>query len=326
MLLRLIFLGTSLLFIAGCGKSGEQKLDWEVSSDWISKGPVKARVQLAKKSLSVLETQYLTLEIEAELGIDFETPGLQERLEDFKQAPWRSDKNAVTENIQTLTKYFALQKFESGEQIVPPLEVRFYETSGNAQKQTSLKTPSLKFTFNALENKDMVERELAPPLGLMQLKPFDWSFWAAIAVGTLLFIFILVWAIKRVLRKEKTTPPAPPIPAHILAWRELETLVERQKQGELNAEIFVSEISNVLRRYIERRFDLRAPEQTTEEFILQLTRSGGELQTQQQVLVRFLEFTDLVKFAAKKVADEDVSKGFEFIKTFIQQTQLEAQQ
>ena len=125
------------------------------------------------------------------------------------------------------------------------------------------------------------------------------------------------------MNKSKEKPAPPPIPSHILAWRELEALVERQKQGELEPEIFVSELSNVLRRYIERRFDLRAPELTTEEFLNLLTKDAGELKSQQSVLKQFLEFTDLVKFADQKVKDEDVEKGFEFIKTFIQQSKME---
>ena len=157
----------------------------------------------------------------------------------------------------------------------------------------------------------------------MTPKPFPWMIFLLVAIGTLISLYFLIILIGRMMNKSKEKPAPPPIPSHILAWRELEALVERQKQGELEPEIFVSELSNVLRRYIERRFDLRAPELTTEEFLNLLTKDAGELKSQQSVLKQFLEFTDLVKFADQKVKDEDVEKGFEFIKTFIQQSKME---
>lgn len=321
--LRIILLLLPLLAFLGCGDQGEKDLPWDIDKDWIEKGPLKIKVKLKKETLSVLDTQHLILEIQAEKGLDIETPGLLERLEDYRQIPWRSDKRENTETHQFITKYFALQNFESGEQVIPPLEVRTYISSGNEQTQLKLKTPTLNFNLTPVEDLSMVERDLEPILGLVKPKPFPWGLVVLAVVAAILVIFLIIKLTKR-YSKEKVIPPPPPIPAHILAWKELEALVERQKEGQLEPEIFVSEISNVLRRYIERRFNIKAPESTTEEFLNQLTKNGGELQAQKEVLARFLEFTDLVKFATKKVEDEDVQQGFDFIKSFIQQTQLEA--
>ncbi len=62
-------------------------------------------------------------------------------------------------------------------------------------------------------------------------------------------------------------------------------------------ESFFVAISAIVRRYLEDRFDLRAPELTTEEF-LALAGSASSLSHDHQHLLRdFLRQADLVKFA-----------------------------
>jgi hypothetical protein len=320
---RLIVL-LPLLLICGCNDSSKSDIkQWEIDSDWIEKGPVKARLKLAKKNLSILEDQHMILEIQGPPDIDIETPSLDQRLGDYQSVPWRADTYDKDENSQTILKYFALNRLESGEQVVPPIEVRYHQSSGNQSISTSLKLPAQYFNFTPIQDMALVEKNLEKPLGLANLKPFPWVKVVLIFLGVVVTILLLIFIIDYLKKKPKEKPAPPPIPAHILAWRELEALVKQHKSGDLSPELFVSELCNVLRRYIERRFELKAPELTTEEFLNLLIKDGGELKSQQTVLKQFLEFTDLVKFANQKVQDEDVEKGFAFIKTFIQQSKLE---
>ena len=53
----------------------------------------------------------------------------------------------------------------------------------------------------------------------------------------------------------------------------------------------------MLRHYIEDRFGLRAPEQTTEEFLAELRQKHVFGERQKDLLRAFLEHCDLVKFA-----------------------------
>lgn len=312
------------LLISGCNDQEKGSItQWEIDSDWVEKGPVKARLKLARKSLSIMEDQYMVLEIHGPPDVDIETPHLEERLTDYNEVPWRANTYDKTENSQTIMKYFALNRLESGEQVIPPIEVMVHQSSGNQSTSTSIKLPAQYFSFTPIDDMTLVEKNLEKPLGLANLKPFPWIKLALIILGALVLIVLLIIVIDILKKKPRAKPAPPPIPAHILAWRELEALVEQHKSGNLSAELFVSELCNVLRRYIERRFELKAPELTTEEFLNILVKDGGELQSQQDVLKQFLEFTDLVKFANQKVQNEDVEKGFDFIKTFIQQSKSE---
>ena len=56
-------------------------------------------------------------------------------------------------------------------------------------------------------------------------------------------------------------------------------------------------VSDAVRRYLEERFELRAPEQTTEEFLEELKHNERLSLPHKELLVGFLNECDLVKFA-----------------------------
>ena len=57
------------------------------------------------------------------------------------------------------------------------------------------------------------------------------------------------------------------------------------------------EITLVVRRYVARKYGIRAPQLTTSEFFAELAASASQTPEQTQSLRAFLESADLVKFA-----------------------------
>jgi hypothetical protein len=153
-------------------------------------------------------------------------------------------------------------------------------------------------------------------------------FWPLVIGGGLLASAVLALAAVRLLRRER--PPPPPIPPHERAYRELEWLLGQGfiDRGELKE--FFFHLSRILREYIEGRFGLRAPELTTEEFLIELVRKkpaepspdGGRgiPREHQQLLRDFLERADLVKFAKYTPGREEIEGSFEASKRFIEGT------
>ena len=88
--------------------------------------------------------------------------------------------------------------------------------------------------------------------------------------------------------------------------------------------LFHLRISDILRRYIENRFGVRAPEQTTEEF---LTAASGIrlhekaiLGNNRPLLADFLTHCDLVKFARHEPTRDECEKTVSLCREFIEQT------
>jgi len=109
-------------------------------------------------------------------------------------------------------------------------------------------------------------------------------------------------------------------PAHEIAYERLGALVERDliKAGKLKE--FYECISDILRHYIEHRFDLKAPERTTEEFLPELISANVLGKSDQKRLGEFLQHCDLVKFAKYTPTTEQIQKTFDLVKDFIETT------
>jgi hypothetical protein len=123
-------------------------------------------------------------------------------------------------------------------------------------------------------------------------------------LGALIALCAVVFLLARLRRKravESLEWTAPPTPAHERALTALDALLSRRLPEQGAVEPYFVGLSEILRRYVEDRFGLRAPERTTEEFLLELRQSEAGrraiAEAQRDVLREFLERADLVKFA-----------------------------
>ena len=153
-------------------------------------------------------------------------------------------------------------------------------------------------------------RPAAGPVELPARGRLDWL-WAIGVVLLLTIASVFVWRARR--RRVIAEPQLSP---QQLAWLELEQIIER-KLAESDVKEFYVELTGVVRRYIERSTGVRAPEQTTEEFLREIVNGAVFADEDQQRLRDFLESADLVKFAAFEPATSDIEASFERAKEFI---------
>ena len=83
---------------------------------------------------------------------------------------------------------------------------------------------------------------------------------------------------------------------------------------------YYSEISAIIRSYLEDRFALNAPEMTTEEFLNSLRDSGSLSTERKEPLKSFLNACDLVKFAKYLPPSSEVEAVFMTAKKFVEET------
>jgi hypothetical protein len=137
---------------------------------------------------------------------------------------------------------------------------------------------------------------LASTNGLRDIKPpveipsgWEWVWWVLWGLA----IALVIWAICRALFVKAPRVPPPPVPAHVRAWRQLEQALALIRQPKP----FCSAVSDTIRLYLEERFEFRAPERTTEEFLHELQGTRLLEPGQKASLGEFLQACDLVKFA-----------------------------
>ena len=79
--------------------------------------------------------------------------------------------------------------------------------------------------------------------------------------------------------------------------------------------------SELIRDYIEKRFDIVVTQRTTEEFLQTLLQSSNEaLARHRSLLAEFLQQCDLVKFAGDSLAVTDMEALFRSARRFVLET------
>lgn len=133
---------------------------------------------------------------------------------------------------------------------------------------------------------------------LPDVPPIAWERWLVAGMLVAVGIIAGLWRIRR----RQRFSPAPLTPAQ-LALRELDRLQTTQGTATADRELFAGAVADVIRRFLEGRFGLHAPRQTTGEFFGNLPTTVALDSEQQQLLRSLLERCDLAKFAAWNPSD-----------------------
>jgi hypothetical protein len=141
--------------------------------------------------------------------------------------------------------------------------------------------------------------------------------WWPIGLGALLLLAALAALLLR-RRPPESAPRAPP--PDLIAIEALARLRMHLPAGPDAVPPFVDAVSAILRRYVEDRFGLRAPESTTEEFLQSVAGRQDALAGRQAELRRFLERCDLVKFARLRPSPADVIPLLDVAEGFVEAT------
>lgn len=143
--------------------------------------------------------------------------------------------------------------------------------------------------------------------------------WALLFVVLLAAVMALI--LRRFLAKPRTViQTAPPVPPHERALNAMRRLREKGYIEKEEVEPFYVELSAIVRTYIEDRFNLRAPERTTEEFIREAASSRLLSVAHQQLTRDFLEQSDLVKFARHRPGRREMLDGLSAAETLVKET------
>jgi hypothetical protein len=227
--------------------------------------------------------------------------------------------NKLDENNNVVSTYrYELEPFLSGKYSLPSFTFEFYDVNSPEEKRYNLETEPVEIEVTSLLGEQKGELKIADIESVVEVpdKPSYW--WAWVLVSGVIIVVIIV-LLKLHLRQ---TGELIRIfkPAHEIAYDRLYVLVEKDliKAGRIKE--FYGEISDIVRHYIEHRFNLRAPERTTEEFLAEIATSDLFKKQDKERLTEFLKHCDLVKFAKYDPTTEQIQETFNIVKDFIETT------
>lgn len=328
---------------ASCRKEaegGKDQLTFEVDKVY-ERGPVTVHVRLDKTSMTIAQTLLLQLEATVRPDYEIQMPKVDEVLEDFGLVDWSNLGRRLDDEDNVVTTYqYRLEPFLSGEYEISAFTFVFYDVNEPDTKH-ELSSEPVAVEVTSLLGEDRAKLVISDIEGVVEMpKKASWR-WAWVLGGACLAAVPAGWWLlrkKRVRELQRVFRPA-----HEVAYARLRALVAEELVEAGRLKEFYERLSGILRHYIEDRFDLHAPERTTEEFLAELkggystfsarprmTGPSGEEEVERslfphkQVLAEFLMHCDLVKFARHAPTAEQIQRSFDLVKDFIERTRSEA--
>jgi hypothetical protein len=305
----------------GCKERAEsiaEKTEFEIDKQY-ERGPLSVHVRVDKSKLTIAETLLLEFEATIEPGYEVRMPKVDKVLENFGIVDWNNLGNKLDENNNVATTYrYRLEPFLSGKYEVPAFTFEFYDVNDVEDKKYELSSEPIEVEVTSLLGEQRGELVIEDIEGVVEM-PKEASLWW---IWLIIIAFFAALAGGWILLRRKRVAKLIRIfkPAHEIAYERLGALVKENLVEAGRIKEFYERISSILRHYIEHRFDLRAPERTTEEFLAELKYTDVLSESDKESLEEFLTHCDLVKFAKHSPTNEQIQKTFDLVKEFIRKT------
>ena len=191
--------------------------------------------------------------------------------------------------------------YEVGPTEVPPLPLTYLDTRGDIRTAS---TEPLPLTIKALVDESSAAPDPQPARSprsalIEDLRVVRAAYVAAALIALFVLAFILRRLLRRMRRKERITlgPIVPVRPPGEIAIERLEAIRRRGELGRDGYRPFAFETAEVVRAYLGARYGFDSLELTSTELTAELQRFASHLVQPGSEVVRFLEETDLIKFA-----------------------------
>ena len=273
---------------------------------------IEFKVESETTAIDPAKSVFLRMELKVPHDRTAQMPDLRDRVvgfslaEDFAEEPARGKDGSTTQ----VTNW----------RLVPEPCAEVYRIKPFAVKASpkifSVRSDEGRYSFVAgpIYFENPAARE--PVTGAMEcdpqkdLPPLSWKLvgWIAAALTAAALLVAGLWLLVKYLVRRVKEHRMSPIER---AWVELDRLLKKGLPGRGRYKDFYVELTMVVRRYIQRKYGIKAPHMTTEEF-LRAAKPSDELR-------KFLESADMVKFAGveatPEMADDATDSARAYLKT-----------
>jgi hypothetical protein len=211
----------------------------------------------------------------------------------------------------TITRAYTLEPFLPGAYQIPALTLSFGEAG--EEFSFSITSEPIAVEVSTVLPPTLGEQDLEPIAGPEALPSRRWLWLGGAAAAAAALAAAAVLLRRRVRRR---AAPQKPLSSAEAALAELESLLGRGLPEQGLFREFYQELSDLARRYVERRYAIRAPERTTEEFLREAQESPA-LAGHSDLLCGFLLHCDLVKFARLQPEPPEIAAAVEACRSFI---------
>ena len=279
----------------------------------MSRNGIDLRIDADRTQIDPARSVFLTVTMKSPADVKATLPDLRERTRGFSLAEefaGKPVKNADGSLVETFNWKLVPEPCADAYKIAPfavTASPRLLSSQADDGKYSFVAGP---IVFENPPAREVVTGDMeADPT--KDLPPLSWKLvgWCVAALVVIVAVVAAVWFLLRYLARRIKEHRMSPIER---AWVELDRLLKKGLPGRGKYKDFYVELTMVVRRYVQRKYGIKAPHLTTEEFFEEIGARGMK----GEGLRKFLESADLVKFAGvqatPEMADEatDSARGY----------------
>ncbi len=276
---------------------------------------------LEKNSILIGDQVKLELNVTVPAGSKVQWPMLLDTIAQNVEILRKSDIDTLSSNkeIFTLKQVLTITSFDSGTYVIRP--VIFKYNRGGDTLSFFTETLPLRLdvqppqTDMALDIKP-IKPPLRAPVTFRELLPW---------IGLLLLVAVIAGLLYYFLKKKKKQPAAvttrlsTTVPPYEAAMEALESLRAKKLWQSGRVKDYYSELTEIVREYIELRYPVRAMEMTTAEIYAALRQTEVTASSREK-LNQVLVLADLVKFAKEQPLPLENEQSFTQSVEFVRET------
>ncbi len=285
----------------------------------MSFGPVVLTMTADPPLVRLDRDVFLKVRVESPPGVEVRLPPINDRLigftfqGSFDREPVEQPSGVIRERSFRLTPTIA------EEYRISPMAVTVVDGRRQPADESWFATSPVTFKTALLtaQNADSDMRGIIGPVRVLpSFKIVAGGILAVLAaIAACAGLWLLLHRIRRAVRLRRMSPKE-------RALHELEELIAKDLIAGRRVKDFYAELTMIVRRYIERAHKIRAPEQTTEEFLAAAAAYRGFRRDVVRKLRDFLQSADLVKFAAFRPDPETIARALDTARDYIKTDEL----
>lgn len=280
-------------------------------------GPVRFMIALSASSITTADSVKCRMVLDVAQDYEAQFPDIAFPDDVPGTVLTNYEESEATEgDRRIIRREYELEPEYEGKLTFPKLEIYSHRTG--EVKEEVLETEPVEVAVKS-SRETAGDIEFRPMRGLVTVEQIEaqsrrrWPWIAGGAAAILVVAAAMIYLVRR------PRPAPPPPPAHETALKRLRQLADRGLIAAGATEAFFVEVTGIIRDYIEQAFGVRAPEQTTEEFLADMVMAPA-VALHRQILEPFLVAADEVKFACSRPDTAAMQRAFETAERFVIQS------
>ncbi len=246
---------------------------------------------------------------------DVKAPSNKVLAEKFLVRDSRTELPRIDGDNVIVTHVYTIEPKQAGTVTVDPLPFEFTNTRDAGATPRVVSTKPLDIEVTTLvgpdDRRSLSDLEDADAPLELPPDPMQYVVWAVAGFGILAAVLLAV-----LLKSRKSKPVERQLTPTEIAHRDL---AELRSSGiaERDSKEFYVQLTGIVRRYVEGTTKVRAPEQTTDEFLREIEQRQLFSSDDQSKFREFLESADLVKYAAHTPTTDDIANSLTRAEAFV---------